>query len=253
MPSFDRYIAIDYSGANRPVTRLPGIKVSQAYSNQPPLALGPQAGRNWSRRSLAEALAILLAEPVPTLVGIDHGFSFPLAYIQSPTWDQFLDSFCQTWPTDEITVRQALTVNPAPAERILRTTETWVPSAKSVFAFGFNGEVGTSTFAGIPWLRYLRHTSEQLHFWPFDGFEPIKGRSVVVEIYPALFKRRRWLYEGLEQHTDDPSPHETDAFVTCRWLQAMDRAEHLHRYFHPPLTADEQTAAHLEGWILGVA
>ena len=46
-----------------------------------------------------------LGEDVPTLVGIDHGFSFPLRYFEvyglSPDWPTFLDDFQRHWPTDE--------------------------------------------------------------------------------------------------------------------------------------------------------
>jgi hypothetical protein len=41
----------------------------------------------------------------PTLVGIDHGFSFPLAYFERYgiplDWPSFLDDFQRHWPTDE--------------------------------------------------------------------------------------------------------------------------------------------------------
>ena len=47
----------------------------------------------------------LLAEDVPTRVGIDHGFSFPLRYFEvhglKRDWATFLDDFQEHWPTDE--------------------------------------------------------------------------------------------------------------------------------------------------------
>ena len=46
-----------------------------------------------------------LAEDAPTLVGIDHGFSFPLRYFAAhrlrPDWATFLDDFQRHWPTDD--------------------------------------------------------------------------------------------------------------------------------------------------------
>jgi hypothetical protein len=46
-----------------------------------------------------------LAEDVPTLVGIDHGFSFQLRYFETHgmlhDWPRFLDDFQRHWPTDE--------------------------------------------------------------------------------------------------------------------------------------------------------
>jgi hypothetical protein len=37
----------------------------------------PSPRRYWTRRGIAEWLGARLAEDMPTLVGIDHGFSFP--------------------------------------------------------------------------------------------------------------------------------------------------------------------------------
>ena len=46
-----------------------------------------------------------VAEDRATLVGIDHGFSFPLRYFEvhrlKPDWATFLDDFQQHWPTDQ--------------------------------------------------------------------------------------------------------------------------------------------------------
>jgi NAD(P)-dependent dehydrogenase (short-subunit alcohol dehydrogenase family) len=46
-----------------------------------------------------------LAEDVPTMVGIDHGFSLPLRYFEvnylKPEWPVFLDDFQHHWPTDQ--------------------------------------------------------------------------------------------------------------------------------------------------------
>jgi hypothetical protein len=72
-----------------------------------------------------------------------------------------------------------------------RLTEQWTPTAKSVFGFGVNGEVATSTHAGLPWLLYLRKQCKRpIHFWPFDGWDIPEGKSVVAEVYPALWMRR---------------------------------------------------------------
>ena len=46
-----------------------------------------------------------------------------------------------------------------------RLVECRVRSAKSVFRFGVNGEVATSTHAGIPWLRFIRkRLGKGVHF-----------------------------------------------------------------------------------------
>jgi hypothetical protein len=59
--------------------------------------------RYWTRRGLAEWLRDELDQEIPTLVGIDHAFSFPLAYSEeyrlSSNWQDFLD-FQHHWLTD---------------------------------------------------------------------------------------------------------------------------------------------------------
>jgi hypothetical protein len=65
----------------------------------------PSPRKYWTRRGIAECLTERLVESVPTLVGIDHGFSFPLRYFEvhrlKPDWSAFLDDFQRHWPTDE--------------------------------------------------------------------------------------------------------------------------------------------------------
>lgn len=66
--------------------------------------LPPSPKRYWTRRGIAEWLVARLAEDIPTVVGIDHGFSFPLRYFEVhgllPDWPTFLEDFQRHWPTD---------------------------------------------------------------------------------------------------------------------------------------------------------
>ncbi len=133
---------------------------------------------------MAEWLLACLLEDVPTLVGIDHGFSFPLRYFEvhhlAPDWPSFLEDFQRHWPTDEEHcyvdfVRDGLSGNGADrtgSSRWRCLTEERSGSAKSVCHFDVPGSVAKSTHAGVPWLLYLRrHLSERVHFWPFDGWQ----------------------------------------------------------------------------------
>jgi hypothetical protein len=65
----------------------------------------PSPRKYWTRREIAEWLVARLVEDVPTLVGIDHAFSFPLRYFEAhglkPEWPGFLDDFQRHRPTDE--------------------------------------------------------------------------------------------------------------------------------------------------------
>src|SRR5712664_3377818 len=107
MPSFSRYIGIDYSGAQWPTASLKGLRVYVADRARPPFELmpSPSPRRYWTRRGIAEWLVERLSEDAATLVGIDHGFSFPLRYFETHglalDWPAFLDDFQRHWPTDD--------------------------------------------------------------------------------------------------------------------------------------------------------
>jgi len=59
-----------------------------------------------------------------------------------------------------------------------------------MFHFDVQGSVAKSTHAGIPWLRYIRqHAEAPVHFGPFDGWSVLPNRSVIAEVYPALWSR----------------------------------------------------------------
>jgi len=59
----------------------------------------------WARRRVAEWLVARLGEEVPTRIGIDHGFSFPLRYFELHQLEtdcpDFLYDFHRHWPTDD--------------------------------------------------------------------------------------------------------------------------------------------------------
>jgi hypothetical protein len=115
-----------------------------------------------------------------------------------------------------------------------------------VFQFDMQGSVAKSTHAGIPWLRWLRMTSSTAPWcWPFDGWQPPAGRTVLAEVYPSLF-RNRFPREGR-------SVDEQDAYATARWLSDVVARGLFGRYLAPPLTREERELAAREGWILGVS
>ena len=197
IPGFDCYISIDYSGAETPTSSLKGLRVYMADRKTAPVEVKPQPGprKYWTRRGIAEWLAERLRQDQVTLVGIDHGFSFPLAYFQEHQlaldWTAFLDDFQRHWPTDQDHVyvdfvRDGVRGNAAARlgnSRWRRLTEIRARGAKSVFHFDVQGSVAKSTHAGIPWLRHLRRQATGLvHFWPFDGWHVPAGRSVVAEV-----------------------------------------------------------------------
>lgn len=252
---FENYIGIDYSGAGSAVKRNKALQVFMATGDGNPVKIKTDAGSNWNwnRKEIAHWCLNQLKNNGPIIIGIDHAFSFPLSYMarnEISSWDHFLDDFHTHWPTDkDNTTVESLRKNNERTGRSdeLRLTENWTPSAKSVFQFNMTGQVAKSSHAGIPWLRFLRHHNDlnsKVHFWPFDGFEIPGGTSVVIEVYPSIFKRR--------YPSDNRSSHEHDAWVTAKWLKQMDSRGVLGHYFNPPLSDREQKQACLEGWILGI-
>ena len=104
---FKRYVGIDYSGAETPTSGLKGLRVYMATSEDEAEEVMPPSGpkRYWTRQAVAHWLLETLSQPTPTIVGIDHGFSFPIRYFEYhqilPDWDVFLRDFRRHWPTDE--------------------------------------------------------------------------------------------------------------------------------------------------------
>jgi hypothetical protein len=256
---FERYVGIDYSGAQTPEASLCGLRAYVAESENLPEEVPPPSGpkKYWTRRGVAQWLCGELSKECPTIVGIDHGFSFPIAYFQKYSlpldWAQFLDDFQRHWPTDEPStcvdfIREGICGHGAKRmgdAHWLRLTEEWTATAKSVFLFDVQGSVAKSTHAGVPWLRYLRkECSRGIHFWPFDGWQIPDRASVVVEVYPSLWVRR---FPKQKRDGDMQA-----AYAASAWLQRADLNGSLPQFFCPPLTAYERKCAAIEGWILGV-
>ena len=80
MAYFERYVGIDYSGAETPTSSLPALRVYSADCLTPPQEIVPPPGQRkyWTRKGVAEWLVVELSNSRQTLVGIDHGFSFPM-------------------------------------------------------------------------------------------------------------------------------------------------------------------------------
>jgi hypothetical protein len=107
MPCFDRYIGIDYSGAEPPTSSLKGLRIYMAdRASLPHEVLPPPSPRRyWTRRGIAEWLVMQLSGERPMLVGLDHSVSFPLRYFEKHglqyDWPSLLNDFQHHWPTDE--------------------------------------------------------------------------------------------------------------------------------------------------------
>jgi len=259
MTLFKCYVGIDYSGALTAESSLPGLRVYTATAlTDPEETMPPASARKyWTRRGIAQWLCKRFLGDTAIIVGIDHAFSFPLAYFERYRlpldWPAFLDDFQRHCPTDEEKtcvdfIREGDVGSWT--DRIgdplwLRLTERWTASAKSVFRFDVQGSVAKSTYAGLPWLRYLRQECEgKVHCWPFDGWSIPQNRSVLVEVYPSLWMKR------FSRENRDSDQHA--AYSVAGWLRRHDLNGSLQCFFDPPLEPQERTTAQVEGWILGV-
>jgi len=257
-PGFTQYIGIDYSGAEVPTASLKGLRAYIADRRALPTEVPPPPGPKWywTRKALALWLTERLQSDGPTLVGIDHGFSFPLRYFEKYDlewdWDVFLDDFCAHWPTDRDHMYVDFVRDGHHGRGAQRTGSTlWRrmaevrAGAKSVFHFDVPGSVAKSTHAGIPWLRHIRRqTGKRVHFWPFDGWEIPRGVSVVAEVYPSMWSR--------QYPREDRTPDQHDAYSVAAWLRQVDLDGSFEGFLSPELRPKEREIARFEGWILGV-
>ncbi len=198
--------------------------------SSPPSEVPPPGPRNyWTRRGIAEWLEARLTEVRPTLVGIDHGLSFPKKYFEKHRlqldWSAFLTDFQWHWPTNgDHTyvdfVRKwscGHAVGRTGDPRWRRLTEIRTGKAKSVFHFDVQGSMAKSTHAGLPWLLYLhRRLRDRVHFWPFDGWQVPASRS-------ALWKCiQRCGVTRFPREGRDSDQHDIRSLPGCEMLMATD-------------------------------
>ena len=253
-PKFSRYIGIDYSGAKMPTTCLEALRVYVAEGKELP----EEVSQGWSRKAIAKWLVEKLSEKTTTLVGIDHGFSFPSPYFDryahdglKRTWPSFLRDFQKYWPTSKnnssvSSIRKGSGSERSGESSWRRLTEERARGAKSVFQFNVPGQVAYATHAGIPWLLFLRKKlGRRVHFWPFDGWDIPDSHSAIVEVYPTLFSH---CFAPEDRNTD-----QHDAYSVAAWMAESDRNGRLDKFLKPELKQNEEKQARIEGWILGVA
>ena len=258
MTIFERYIGVDYSGAATPESSLKGIRVYSCIADDTPVEIQPpkSAKKYWTRSGLAEWLIQQLAGDERILVGIDHGFGFPFAYTekyQLPlNWDIFLDDFAEHWPTaNPYTYVEDVRTGNAGNGKARTGSAKWrrecekLVRGKSVFHFDVQGSVAKSTHSGLPWLKHIRsNLGHKLHFWPFDGWQIPESKSVIAEVYPALWNRKYDL--------DNRSSDQQDAYVTAAAMANADATGELKDWFCPVIPEGISSIVLVEGWILGV-
>lgn len=248
---FAGWVGIDYSGAGHPQSPQRGLRVFVAHPAGPPQEMaGPEAAGRWSRQALFSWLRRLADAGAPFLIGVDHALGVPWEWAQSQglgDWDAVLRHVSRSWPADRYPLADLRVKKPFPAvAEGYRLCDRWAAGAKSVFHFDVPGSVAGSTFAGLPWVARLRQVAgHRIHFWPFDGWVPAPGKTVLAEIYPSLWRRRFATPRDLDAD-------QRDAWTVAAWMRWAATGDHLIRYWQPPLNDEEKARAAVEGWILGV-
>lgn len=285
---FDRFVAIDWSGARG--ERLPGIAVAVAEAGEtPPRLVPPPHNRGWSREDV-ENLIVELGGAGRTLIGADFSFSLP-----------FLDKgrYFRAGPAcardvwrlvDEVSADDAhlyarrfveddrfvpLFRRPGLAgdgfSPRLRVTEAHCRAAgfgpaESVYNLVGAAQVGLGSLSGMRMLNRL-DSRTGLAVWPFKA--PEKGQSCLVEMYTRLFLKRAGVSGGKVrtpgvldaallalgsgpyegEGASRLSDHETDVLVSAAGLRDLVATGDL-IVWNPPDLSDKVRLT--EGWTFGV-
>ncbi|WP_448582124.1 hypothetical protein [Thermaurantiacus sp.] len=278
-PAFDRFVAVDWSGARGSRHLGVAVAVAEADGGAPMRVEPPRAG-GWARGEVGAWLSDL---PGRVLAGFDFSFAPPYldrgAYLPGlsapdcgPAFWAFVDSHCQDDPDlgahgfVEGVARPHFWMGAQDGAK--RDYLRWRVceaafnaggggKASSVFDCVGAAQVARASFSGMRLLHRLRGG---FAVWPFDP----AGERTVVEIYTRAMLRHAG---GRGLKLRDPaglsaalaafgsgapegwfSDHETDVLVSAAALRAMAGDP---RWWAPPgLT---EAVARTEGWTFGVA
>jgi hypothetical protein len=285
LPAFERFVAIDWSGARGP--RYAGIAVAECGAGDGPPRLIPPPDGWWSRRAVHDWLLAGLGRG-PALVGIDCAFSLPFAVAEA-YFPGRQPSVFDLWDLVEGAAQEAgdflgapFAEHPAYAggfwsrgqqpdwytdphrltERVCRADGYGSP--QSPYKLIGSKQVGKGALAGMRMLRALRRAApDDVAVWPFE--EPTPGRTMFAEIYPRLFLKRagfglRKIRSPLDVDAalarlgsapaalpGDVSDHDADALVSAAGLRWLAGRPEV----WSPAALDER-ARRQEGWIFGV-
>jgi hypothetical protein len=283
MPHFERFAAIDWSGAKGRRHKGIAVALAQAGAAAPALV---RPDHVWSRSEVLEWL-LAAADEAPTLFGFDCSFAPPIAergaYLPGEA-DVPADAKSFWAYVDRLSEDEDLGAASF-LEKVHRRHFYFgaADGAKRDFlhhrvcehAFNATGggkastlydaigaaQVAKASFAG---MRLLHRLDGRVPIWPMDAL-PAQG-SLVVEIYARAFIRLAGMsgrklrsrdqldaaLAALGSHSSslarEPDDHETDALIAAAGMRAIASRR---GYWHPPrLTAD---LARTEGWTFGVS
>jgi hypothetical protein len=287
-PKFDAFIAIDWSGA---VGYYRGIAVAICHAGRAaPELVEPHSGR-WTRLAIADWLEHQIDAGKRLLIGLDFAFGFPFeekggylggqarevkdifglwSLIETKSRNE-TDFGCRNFVSDPAHRELFWIAGPQPEQWIERKRYTEFQCAEStqtrpdtVYKLLGSKQVGKASITGIRVLHRLRSRhGNRVAIWPFEAMR----RSVIVEIYPTLFRRMatrslaklrsqaelnaaliklgsRPIQTGVRH---DLSDHETDALISAVGLRRI--AGNPRMWASPGLTSQQ---VRREGWIFGV-
>ena len=283
MSRFDRFAAIDWSGAKGKRHKGIAVAVCEASGGAPRLI---RPGHVWSRTEVLEWL-LATAREAPTLYGFDFSFAPPIvergeyllgepdvpktarefwAYVDRCSNDEdlgaasfleqvhrrhFYFGIADGTKADFVRFRQCDARLNAQGGR---------KTASAYDAIGA-AQVAKASFSG---MRLLHRLDGKVALWPMDPL-PESG-SAVVEIYTRIYLRRaglsgtklrsraelnaalRALGSAPARLRFEPDDHQTDALVTAAGMRALATADS--RAFDPEGLTPE--IAESEGWTFGV-
>jgi hypothetical protein len=282
MRRFERFVAIDWSGAKG--RRHRGIAVAEARGEAAPKLVRP--GHIWSREEVLDWL-VREAAKEPTLFGFDFSFAPPLIergeYLPGepdvPTtarefWS-YVDARCEDEDLGaasflEVAHRRHFYFGIADGAKArfmhFRKCDARLNALggrKTASAYDAIGaaQVAKASFSG---MRFLRRLEGKVAVWPMDPLP--EHASAVVEIYTRIYLRRSGLTGSkLRTRADlnralkglgspparlsfEPNDHQTDALVTAAGMRALALTEP--RAFDPEGLTTQ--IAQTEGWTFGV-
>lgn len=280
--AFERFIAIDWSGAKGPNYR--GIAVAICEGEAAPQIVPPPQGRFWTRQLIVSWLHQRAAEAPPTLAACDFAFSVAAEAVTSLTgasdarrlWS-LVERTCTAegdcrahgFVTHADFASYFWTSGKRPAHWTAHTRATenacrmeGLGNPETPLKLIGAKQVGRSALTGMRAL-YRWRGDGNIAIWPFDN---AASRLTLVELYPRLFIRaggggnrklrdRTALNACLAalgsrpiETADTLDDHATDALVSAAGLRHAALAW---RNLWTP-TGLSATAAQAEGWIFGV-
>ncbi|QDG53892.1 hypothetical protein FIV42_25060 [Persicimonas caeni] len=267
MTDFERFVAIDWSGAGTEDTAadLAAVLATRGPDGWDFELLEPSKPRRtrWRRREMRERLAELLAPDEPrTLVAVDSGFTYPYgtarALLDEPTetpWRDLVRHLARAYAEHGTARAAARAVNdaadgPGPFRfndsrndcrfytghqvGYFRQVEMLAPQVISTFYMGSGAAVGFHTITFLAAVDELidRRERDEVDFqvWMHEAFDADDAHHLLAECYPSLFDGVR---KELEDTRPDLNAHERDAMACARWLVETQESGELADYFEP--------------------